>query len=137
MTAERAHELGLLDDVVGEDRDLIECAVHVAHRLATAATPPEKTRDRDDRLAPAREQPELFDDYRAKIARRARGLEAPFACIDCIEAAVNRSFAEGIALERETFQRCRSSEQSKALRHAFFAERQARKVLLRPSNSTC
>ena len=128
MTAERARELGLVDDVVGEDRELVECAVSAAHRLATAATPSQRTRDRDDRLAQALEQPELFDDYRAKIARRARGFEAPVACIECVEVAVTKPFAEGIAFERETFLRCRSSEQSKAQRHAFFAERQARKV---------
>ena len=128
MPAERAHELGLVDDVVDDDRDLIRCAVDVAHRLATAAKPPQKTRDRDDLLAHAREEPELFDDYRAKIARQARGFEAPFACIECVEVAVTKPFADGIVFERETFERCRSSAQSKAQRHAFFAERVARKV---------
>jgi 3-hydroxyacyl-CoA dehydrogenase len=85
-------------------------------------------RDRDDLLAEAREHPEMFDEFRAKIARRARGFEAPYACIACVEAAVNRTFDEGLAFERETFTKCRSSLQSQAQRHVFFAEREARKV---------
>lgn len=128
ITAERGRDLGLIDEVVGADGDRVEVAVALAHRLATDSTAPAKTRERDDLLAEAREQPGIFDDYREKIARRARGFEAPFACIDCVEAAVTRPFAEGIAFERETFLRCRDSEQSKAQRYAFFAERQARKV---------
>ena len=31
------------------------------------------------------------------MARRARGFDAPYACVDCIEAAVSQPFAEGLA----------------------------------------
>ncbi|HSH76705.1 MAG TPA: 3-hydroxyacyl-CoA dehydrogenase NAD-binding domain-containing protein, partial [Longimicrobiales bacterium] len=128
MSAERARELGLLDEVVERGGHLVEAAAELARRLAAEATPPRKTRDREERLAEARDRPELFDEYRERTARRMRGFEAPLACIDCVEAAVTKPFAEGLAFERETFQRCRTSRQSKAQRHAFFAEREARKV---------
>ena len=127
MDAERAHELGLVDELVTDGQDLVEVAVEVAERLVESGALP-KARDRDDLLAEAREQPELFERFRAKIARRARGFEAPYACIECVEAAVQRPFDEGLAFERETFVRCRSSLQSKAQRHVFFAEREARRV---------
>ena len=45
-----------------------------------------------------------------------------------IEAAVNQPFAEGLATERETFLRLVASDQSKAQRHVFFAERQVTKI---------
>jgi 3-hydroxyacyl-CoA dehydrogenase len=128
MTAERAHELGLVDEVVGPDSDLVEAAAALARRLAADPAPPPRTREREEHLVEARERPAIFDEYRARIARRARGFEAPFACIDCVEAAVTKPFDEGIAFERETFLRCRKSEQSRAQRHVFFAEREARKV---------
>ena len=128
ITAEKALPAGLVDEVVPSGGDLVAAAVALAKRLATSATPPQKTRDRDDKLAEARANPGLFDDYRKSIARRSRGFEAPFACIDCVEAAVSKPFEEGLKFERDTFQTLRTSGQAKALRHVFFAERQVTKV---------
>ena len=41
---------------------------------------------------------------------------------------MTRSFAEGLQIEREKFMQCMQSPQSAALRHLFFAEREAAKV---------
>ncbi|HUF75849.1 MAG TPA: 3-hydroxyacyl-CoA dehydrogenase NAD-binding domain-containing protein [Longimicrobiales bacterium] len=126
--AEKAKKLGLVDEVVERGGDVVGAAVAQAKRLAAADFPPTKTRDREDELSDARAEGGLFDDYRAQTAKRMRGFEAPQACIDCVEAAATQPFADGIAFERDTFQRLRTSQQSKAQRHAFFAEREARKV---------
>ena len=128
ISAENAHAGGLVDELVGPGGDLVATAVAMAKKLAAADGPPPKTRDREERLEEARQQPGLFNDYRKSIARRARGFEAPYACIDCVEVAVTKPFEEGLAFERDTFQKLRASDQSKAQRHAFFAERQANKV---------
>ena len=128
MTAERAHELGLVDGLADDGDDLLKISVSIAHRLSVGPEPPKKTRDRDGHLLEAQNRPELFDEFRSRISRRARGFEAPFACIDCVEAATTMSFENGLAFEREVFLRCRSSNQSLSQRHAFFAEREARKV---------
>jgi 3-hydroxyacyl-CoA dehydrogenase len=53
---------------------------------------------------------------------------APLKCIDAVEAALTLPFAEGLKRERELFMELMASEQSRALRHVFFAERQAAKV---------
>jgi 3-hydroxyacyl-CoA dehydrogenase len=45
-----------------------------------------------------------------------------------VQAAVTQPFAEGMALERALFLELVASAQSKALRHVFFAERQAAKI---------
>ena len=128
MTAERAHELGLVDGLADDSDDLLKISVSIAHRLSIGPEPPKKTRDRDGHLLEAQNRPELFDEFRSRISRRARGFEAPFACIDCVEATTTMSFENGLAFEREVFLRCRSSNQSLSQRHAFFAEREARKV---------
>ena len=128
MTAERAHELGLVDGLADDGDDLLKISVSIAHRLSIGPEPPKKTRDRDGHLLEVQNRPELFDEFRSRISRRARGFEAPFACIDCVEAATTMSFENGLAFEREVFLRCRSSNQSLSQRHAFFAEREARKV---------
>jgi 3-hydroxyacyl-CoA dehydrogenase len=133
LKAEKAHALGLVDELAGAGESVVDVAVRHARRLADAGKAPTKTRDRDEKLAEARADPALFAEYRRETAKRARGFEAPQACIDCVEAAVTKPFAEGLAFERETFQQRRTSLQSKAQRHAFFAEREARKVRgLRP-----
>jgi 3-hydroxyacyl-CoA dehydrogenase len=128
MSAEKAQELGLVDVLVPKGGELVRAAVALASELASSGKPPTKTRDRGQQLADATSGSVLFEDARKQAAKKSRGFEAPLACIDCVEAAVTKPFAEGIAFERETFQRCRTSPQSKAQRHAFFAEREVRRV---------
>ncbi|MBM42937.1 MAG: 3-hydroxyacyl-CoA dehydrogenase, partial [Acidobacteria bacterium] len=70
-----------------------------------------------------------------KRARRARGFDAPYACVDCVEAAVTKPFAEGLAYERASFLKLVASDQSKAQRHAFFAEREVAKIPDVPKNT--
>jgi 3-hydroxyacyl-CoA dehydrogenase len=127
LDARKALAGGLVEEVV-EAGDLVATAVKLAKKLSAEGKPPTRTRDREDKIEEARKQPGLFDEYRKSIAHRARGFEAPFACIDCVEASVTKSFEDGIAFERDTFQKLRTSDQSKAQRHVFFAERQANKV---------
>src|SRR5262249_18631713 len=60
--------------------------------------------------------------------KSARGLMAPLAAIDAVEAATNLSFEEGVAREAELFKQCLFSDQSKALIHVFFGEREVTKI---------
>ena len=121
-----ARALGMIDDVVGGD--IVDAAVSRARRMVAESQPPRRTSALDDRVAVARGKPEIFEQFRKKMARRARGFDAPYACVDCIEAAVNQPFAEGLDTERETFLRLVASDQSTAQRHAFFAEREVAKI---------
>jgi 3-hydroxyacyl-CoA dehydrogenase len=70
----------------------------------------------------------VFDRFRRGNARAFRGFEAPEACIQAVKAAVEMPFEQGLARERELFLRLVSSEQSRALRHVFFAERAAARI---------
>ncbi|WP_342723843.1 3-hydroxyacyl-CoA dehydrogenase NAD-binding domain-containing protein [Bradyrhizobium sp. B097] len=87
-----------------------------------------KLRDDDSKLSAARSDRSTFTDMLSSIAKRARGLEAPFAAANVVECAIDLPFEEGSKKERETFNRLVASEQSKAQRYAFFAEREARKI---------
>ncbi len=58
---------------------------------------------------------------------KARGQIAPGEAARLI-ATADRPLAEGLADERATFVALRDGEQSRALRHVFFAERAAQKV---------
>jgi 3-hydroxyacyl-CoA dehydrogenase len=70
----------------------------------------------------------FFGEARKSVGAAAKGLAAPLACVDAIEASVGLSFEQGIKREREIFMRLIESDESKALRHAFFAERAAAKI---------
>src|SRR5258708_9775592 len=62
------------------------------------------------------------------MTKGARGLEAPFAAADAVGAGIDLPFDEGLKKEREGFLKLVTSDQSKAQRYAFFAEREAAKI---------
>lgn len=120
--AAEALDIGLVDAVAGADA-LAEAALALAR---------EKTR-RDlgrrrlsQRSAPAlAEHKARLDDLAASVRRAARGALAPMAALGLVETALSASFERGMAEERATFLRLRSSDEAAALRHIFFAEREA------------
>jgi 3-hydroxyacyl-CoA dehydrogenase len=126
VPAAKAQALGMIDEVIAGD--VVDAAIACARRFADEHRPLRRASALDNMLAGARTTPEIFGEFRQKMARRARGFEAPYACVACIEAAVHQPFADGLATERNTFMRLVASDQSKAQRHAFFAERQVTKI---------
>ena len=124
--AEEALRVGLIDEIAGDD--LEAHAIAFAKKVLAENRPIVKVSELDDNIAPARENPAVFDDFRKKNARKFRGFEAPEACIKAVEAAVSKPFREGIANERELFNQLMNGSQSAAQRHYFFAERQVAKI---------
>ena len=68
----------------------------------------------------------LIADARERVSTNAPGQIAPLQAIDVIEAGLDLPFLEGLAIERQTFLDLRNSNQARALRHVFFAERAAK-----------
>jgi len=62
------------------------------------------------------------------VASVSRGLAAPLKALEAVGASVSQKFDAGIATEQKVFAELMVSDESKALRHAFFAERAASKV---------
>ncbi len=100
----------------------------VAFARSIIGKPLAKVRDRDDKLAEARANPALLDEAAEPLLKRARGQRAPAACIEAVRAAVTMPMDQGLALERKLFTELVGSDESRAQRHAFFAEREAQKV---------
>ncbi|MDM0021906.1 3-hydroxyacyl-CoA dehydrogenase NAD-binding domain-containing protein [Variovorax saccharolyticus] len=126
LSAKQALEAGLVDALI--DGDLVQGALQFARRVVDENKALLRVRDRDEHLVTARGNPALFEKARAAVARKSRGLTAPLAAIDAIEAAVNLPFEQGLQRERELVTAQVSSDQSKALRYFFFAERESAKI---------
>ncbi len=127
--ASEAAELGVIDEVVdGDVAALRSAAVGFAARAVADGLPLVKVRDRDDKVADARGNDQLFADFRASIARKTRGFLAPEYIVRCVEAAANLPFDEGIKVEGKLFMELVTGPQSAAQRYAFFAERAANKI---------
>ena len=130
--ANPAKAMGLIDEVIAND-DLLAGAIQYAKDLVTAGAP--LKRIRDITIDPASVEPGFFDAARKKLAARARGAIAPDKIVSCIEAAVNLPMDEGLARERELFTELVTSPESAAMRHIFFAERQAAKIKDLPADT--
>ncbi|MDA0662832.1 MAG: 3-hydroxyacyl-CoA dehydrogenase NAD-binding domain-containing protein [Proteobacteria bacterium] len=126
IPAPEACELGILDAVV-EDDDLLSAAIAFAEKIADVRPLP-RIRDRDEKLAEAKANPGMFDAARKTAERRQRGQIAPLQAIKCVEAAVTLPFDEGLQRERDLFDEISNLDQGKAMRYAFFAQRQANKI---------
>lgn len=124
--AKQAQSIGLLDKLVGEP-SLEADAIAFAREISTRGEHPIASQ-RTDKIAEAVRDPEVFDRFRREHARKLKGFEAPEACIQAVKAAVDLPFAEGIKKERELFLKLVTGDQSRALRHVFFAERAAAKI---------
>ncbi|MFT5447742.1 MAG: 3-hydroxyacyl-CoA dehydrogenase [Gammaproteobacteria bacterium] len=132
VPAIEAHDSGLIDAIVDEGA-LREQAIEFAKSVADKRPLP-RVRDRCEKLAEAKSDPGMFDAKRASIARTARNQKAPYHCIACVEAAVSQSFDDGLATERRLFGELENADEAKALRYAFFAEREVRKIPFLPKD---
>lgn len=125
--AKKCLEMGLVDELAEEGK-LREGAIAFANKIVAEKRPLKKIRDLNEKMEAARGKPEIFEKIRKENARKFRGFLAPEYNIQCIEAAVNLPFDEGIKVEQKLFRELITGTQSAAQRHVFFAERQVWKL---------
>ena len=123
VAAPKAKAAGIIDHIV--DTDLLAGAIAFAKDRARAK---EIRKSREVANADDSTSPEAFAAIRTALKKSARGMRAPFAAVDAIEAGIQHGFDKGSERERELFAECVVSNESKALRHLFFAEREVAKV---------
>ena len=130
MPCERFRGTALFDAIV--DGDLLQGALAFASSERAAQRPLPRVRDIviDYPNADA-----LFQFARNTVGAMARGFPAPLKCIDAVAAAVTTPFDDGLRYERELFIQLAQTPESRALRHAFFAERAAAKIPDVPSGT--
>jgi len=126
VPAPEAKQLGIIDELV-EGTDLRREAISYAQRIADRRPLP-RVRDMNDKIAQAQADPGMFEAMRKSIARKARNQQAPYHCIAAVEASTREPFEEGLKTERRLFGELENADEAKALRYAFFAEREVTKI---------
>ena len=122
ISAQKAHDAGLVDKLAGEG-SLEADAIAFAREVKAVRPIPRAS----EKVAQA--DPAAVEAFKKENARRFRGFEAPLANIACVEKATDgSSYADGSAFERQEFMKLMMGVQSAAQRHIFFAERQASKI---------
>ena len=124
ISAEKAKSLGIVNEII--DGELLEGSIKWIKRALRSELPVARV---SERSVKTNADPEAFiTEARAVAENKWRGYPAPLRIVNCIDAAINKSFKEGMKIERENIEALIPTDESKSLRHLFFAERHANKV---------
>ena len=124
ISAEKALAVGLVDHI--GDGPALTLGLRRARELLARGVP--VRRSRDGHADTSTLAPGFFATALAEVERTRAAYPAAAAIVRCVEAATTLSFDAGEALEARLFDDCRVSAQSKAMRHVFFAEREAARI---------
>jgi 3-hydroxyacyl-CoA dehydrogenase len=123
VPSEKLASTALFNEMI--EGDLLEGALVFAGKIVGEGRPLKRARD----IKPALPNAEAFFQFaRNTVSAAAKNFPAPLKGVDAVAAAVSLPFDEGLRLERELFLQLMQSPESRALRHAFFAERAAAKI---------
>jgi 3-hydroxyacyl-CoA dehydrogenase len=127
IRSEEAFKLGYCSKLI--EGDLVAGAVAFAREIVAQGAARPKIRDRSvDPASMPGGADAFFAQAREHVAKTYRGFPAPMKNLECVEAAVKKPFDEGMKVERTLFEELLNGTESKAMRHAFFAERAAAKI---------
>ena len=122
VPSEKLAKTKLFDQMI--DGDLMQGAIAFANKVADVRPLPKV---RDIRIDYPNH--EAFLQFSRNTVKAMAGpFPAPLKCVEAVAAAVTQKFDEGLKTERELFMELVQTNESKALRHAFFAERAASKI---------
>ncbi|MBB3119961.1 3-hydroxyacyl-CoA dehydrogenase NAD-binding domain-containing protein [Pseudoduganella violacea] len=131
VPSEKLADSALFDAVFPAGTNLIEAAVAFAEKIADVRPLP-KVRERKVDYP----NHEAFLQFTRNTVKTVAGpFPAPLECVETVAAAVTMKFEDGLKFERERFMHLIQTSESKSLRHAFFAEREASKVPDVPSDT--
>jgi 3-hydroxyacyl-CoA dehydrogenase len=127
FSAQEALQWGVVDALV-EEGQLREGALGFARKVIDTHMPLRKIRDLNEKIEAARGHPEIFEKVRRDYAKKFRGFEAWQSALRAVQVAVELPFDEGMKLERQAFLDLIPTEQSRAQRYVFLAERKVWKI---------
>ena len=124
--AAKALDYGIFDEVI--EGDLLEGALAFAEQVLDENRARRITSEPREGIGSPDKFADVIQKYRDLANRRMRGQESPHEAIGSVIDGLTMPYDQAVAADRERFKRCKDSDQSKALRYAFFAEREAAKI---------
>ena len=124
IDADQARTLGFLDAVI--EGDLLQGALQFARELLASGRGVRRTGEM--RVDPATATPDILERLRAQARKLYPNRQAGLAAIDVVAASATLPFKEGLELETLRVNECKQSDESRGAVHAFFAERETRRV---------
>ncbi len=125
-SAEKAKDLGIVDEIVEED--VVGAAIALAKRVRSEKRRLSQRKAFIGKGIPAQAGPFVVSQAHKLLPPEGNGGYAAHKLVDAVEAAVELPFEFGIAREARLFEELVRSEPSFALRHIFFAERELSKI---------
>ena len=98
------------------EEDCVEAAAQLALQR-----PVKKLREDDSRIVDVSD--DFFQTYKKGMTRRWRGFEARFRAVEAV-SNILLSYEDAVAKEREIFVRQQDTAEARAMRHAFFSDRE-------------
>jgi 3-hydroxyacyl-CoA dehydrogenase len=129
IPAAKAKAIGLVDEII--EGDLLAGAIAFTEKLLDEGRPIRRVGQMTAKV----ENPAIFDETKAALAKKQRGFLAPQACVDAVKLSTEYPIEEGAKREYALCRELMAGNQSKAQRHAFFAEREVAKVPGLPENT--
>jgi len=134
VSAAKALELGIVDAV--EEGEPAAIGAAFARRVIDEAIAVLPVRDREDKIAATRADPAAFDALAQKLTARSKGQQAPAANVEAVRRSFTLPIDEALAIDAVANRELMEGSQSRALRHLFFAEREAGKIPGLPESAT-
>ena len=130
VPSEQLKDTPLFDEFIAGD--LLDGALAFANRVVAEKRPLKRVRDIEVDY-PNHEA--FFQFARNTVTAASKNFPAPGKCVDAVEAAVTKSFDQGLKFESEAFAYLLATPESRALRHAFTGERACSKIADVPENT--
>ncbi len=124
VDAATATEWGFLDAVI--EGDLRQGAIAYAQQLVASGKGPRRTGERS--VDPATCSDAIIERLTAQAAKQYPNRVAPLTAIKAVRAALTLPFQRGLVYETELVNQAKLTVESRGAVHAFFAERETRKI---------
>ncbi|TNB49397.1 3-hydroxyacyl-CoA dehydrogenase [Martelella lutilitoris] len=126
ITADDAVTLGIAETVAADEA----AALARLEKAVADGLPRRRVRD-----IVMRGSPDELDAIAEGYLRRSRGAPAEKTALEAVRKAYDTPIDEALAWERDTFQILNATPEARAMRHLFFAEREARKIADLPKDT--
>jgi 3-hydroxyacyl-CoA dehydrogenase len=131
VDASQAAQLGFLDAVI--EGDLLEGTLKYTHDLLAAGRGVRRTGEVS--VDPSTATPEIVERMKALARKQYPNRNAGLVAVEAVSASVTTPFQQGLELETRLVNECKQTDESRGAVHAFFADRETRRIPGLPSDT--